>query len=391
MRILMLSHGYPPTISGVTLITQKFSRILHQRGHEVLVITASERGNAYQDEDQGVKLIRLRSYRNPYWKEGPHPFITPHQLENLILEFRPDIIHTHANINLSYQLLKVKRSMMSTPFVSSAYSMPSFILNYSSLGERIETWLQNLIWKYLIYNLNQYDHVIFSNGTLQRMYRERGLLAPSSVISNGVNTNRYHPADGKVEAIELKYSLPPSPRLLHVSRLARDKQIDLLIKAMPELYARSGAHLILVGRGDDRLRLKSMVNDMHLAHCVHMLGYIPEEDLPAIYQACDLFVLVALCETQSLPALQALVTGLPLILAEAGCLPELVEEGVNGYLVPPNDYHAISQAALRILNSPQRADDISNASLAIGLPHSEQYSVSALIDLYDRMISGDQP
>jgi glycosyltransferase involved in cell wall biosynthesis len=122
-----------------------------------------------------------------------------------------------------------------------------------------------------------------------------------------------------------------------------------------------------------------------------MLGYIPEEDLPAIYQACDLFVLVALCETQSLPALQALVTGLPLILAEAGCLPELVEEGVNGYLVPPNDYHAISQAALRILNSPQQPDEISNASLAIGLPHSEQYSVSALIDLYDRMISGDQP
>lgn len=390
MRILMLSHGYPPTVSGVTLIVRKFSRMLVQRGHVVLVITASERGDYYDDDDQGVKLIRLRAYRNLYWKEGPIPYITSQQLDNLIKNFQPDIIHIHENAILSSQLLKLKRGM-NTPLVSSAYSLPNFISNYTTLGERFVSLLKFALWKYLIKNLNQYDHVIFSNGTLQNLYQGHGLSAPSSVISNGVNITRYHPADGRSEGIEIKYGLPPKPRILQVSRLARDKQIDLLIKAMPELHAQTKAHLILVGRGDDRSRLEALVAEMSLGNCVHMLGYVPEDDLPAIYQACDLFALIAQSETQSLPALQALVTGLPLVLADAGCLPELVEEGKNGFLVPPDDYHAIAQASLRILNDRHNSEQFGSASIAIGLPHSEVNSIDRLLSLYENLIQNNTP
>ena len=151
MRILMLSHGYPPTVSGVTLIVRKFSRMLVQRGHVVLVITASERGDYYNDDDQGVKLIRLRAYRNLYWKEGPIPYITSQQLDNLIKNFQPDIIHIHENAILSSQLLKLKRGM-NTPLVSSAYSLPNFISNYTTLGERLISLLKFVLWKYLIKN-----------------------------------------------------------------------------------------------------------------------------------------------------------------------------------------------------------------------------------------------
>jgi 1,2-diacylglycerol 3-alpha-glucosyltransferase len=66
MHILMLSHGYPPTISGVTLVVQKVARAMVERGHDVTVVTASDHGAPYQSEDQGVRLWRVRSAPNPF-------------------------------------------------------------------------------------------------------------------------------------------------------------------------------------------------------------------------------------------------------------------------------------------------------------------------------------
>ena len=68
MRILMFSHGYPPTISVVTFVVQKIARAMVVRGHQVTVVTASERYTPYQDEDQGIRLVRVRGVPNPFWR-----------------------------------------------------------------------------------------------------------------------------------------------------------------------------------------------------------------------------------------------------------------------------------------------------------------------------------
>ena len=66
MRILMLSHGYPPTISGVSIVAQKVARAMVRRGHEVTVVTASRDGQSAREEDEGVILERVNSWPNPY-------------------------------------------------------------------------------------------------------------------------------------------------------------------------------------------------------------------------------------------------------------------------------------------------------------------------------------
>ena len=75
MKILMLSHGYPPVISGVTLVVQKVAREMVRRGHQVTVVTDSDRGGPYRDQDQGVELLRVRSVPNPFWSEGRLPLL----------------------------------------------------------------------------------------------------------------------------------------------------------------------------------------------------------------------------------------------------------------------------------------------------------------------------
>lgn len=385
MRIVMLSHGYPPTISGVSLIAMKYSRMLVGKGHYVRVITSSDVGKAYKEDDQGVEIIRLHSYANPYWREGRFPSTSVSELTRLIQDSQADLVHTHDNGILGFQLLRCK-DHLKIPLVASAYSLPQFATNYVALGKTVDQLLRTIVWKYFIYILNQHDRVIFSNPTLQGFYLEHGLECQSVIISNGADAQRYQPADGNPSDIEMKYRLPAHPRILHVGRLAADKRIEVLLEAMPEIHAKSRAHLLIVGRGDHRPELESIIDALGIENCVHFLGFVPESDLPKVYQASDLFTIVGSSETQSIPTLQALFCGLPVILVNAACLPELVEPGENGFLIPPEDPKAVSEAIIKIFTQPGLAQRFGQVSLQIAEPHSQRRSLDAFINLYESML-----
>lgn len=374
----MLSHGYPPTISGVTLVVQKLSRALAARGHQVLILTGSERLKSYRTQDGAVELLRVRSIQNPFWTEGPIPFSSLGVLKQVINDFRPDVIHTHENVVFSNQLL-LMRDSDSTPRVSSCYFLPRYVTHYLKVGQQVENWIEKLTLKYALSQLNRFDHVIFSTNTQKEYFLRHGLKAPSTVISNGVDNLRYYPSVGREEAVGMCYRLPPHPRILCVGRLMKDKKIELLIWAMAEVVKEREAYLIVVGRGDERLRLERIIQELGMEKYIHLIGFVPEADLPAIYRAVDIFTIVSTVEVQSIPCLQAAVTGLPIVAVNAAALPELVRHGENGYLVPPDDPEAISKAILAVLSDPEKAARMGQSSLKIGQPHTN----SATFDAYE--------
>lgn len=386
MRILMMSHGYPPTVSGVTLVTQKIAGYMVKRGHSVAVITASDRGTPYNDDDHGVRLIRLRSMHNPFWTNGPLPLISRKQLRALIDSFRPDIIHSHDNAMICVQLLRLSANL-ATPLVTTCHYLPRFVNQYTNWDEKLDEIGEAIAWNYCIRLLNQFDHVIFPTLTQHQAFARHGLKVPATIISNGVDPTHYHQRIGQEADIVSRYNLPPGPRILFVGRLAKDKDIDVLIRAMPLVWATQKAHLLLVGCGDDRSHLERLAAELSLQDCVHFLGFVPEEDLPAIYRAVDLFAIASVCEVQSIPTLQAVASGLPIVAARAAALPELVQDQVNGILVPPGNTEAMSLAFLRILCQPLSALRFGKASLAISRVHEEALTFSAHESLYRRLLS----
>jgi glycosyltransferase involved in cell wall biosynthesis len=201
-----------------------------------------------------------------------------------------------------------------------------------------------------------------------------------------VDTTRYRPANGQPDGdVEARYHLPAGPRILFVSRLAKDKEIDVLIRAMRHLHAQVGAHLLLAGRGDDRPRLEELTAELGLEHCIHFLGFVAEEDMPALYRAVDLFAIASRVEVQSIPTLQAAASGLPIVAANALALPELVHDGVNGILVPPGDSQAMTRAILTILQDSELAARLGQESLAIGLAHAEERTFDKYEKLYEEL------
>jgi glycosyltransferase involved in cell wall biosynthesis len=383
VHILMVSHGYPPTTSGVTLVVQKVAREMVRRGHQVTVVTASDRGAPYHDQDMGVTLWRVRSTPNPFWSEGRLPFIRYERLKEIVAQVRPDVINTHEGALLSLQLHRLEHEPRHVPEIVTCHYLPRFVGYYVHVGDAVEKVVENIAWELSLHLLNGFDHVVFPTETQRQAFVEEGLERDSLVISNGVDASRYRPGEPEPE-IEGRYALPGGPRILFVGRTARDKKIEVLIRAMVEVRSAFPAHLLLVGRGDDRRRLEGLTEELGLQEAVHFLGFVPEPDLPSLYRHSDVFAIASDVEVQSIPTLQAVATGLPVIAADAAALPELVQDGKNGFLVRPGDSAGFAAAFRRLLGDRKLAAAFGKASLAISQPHAEARTYDAYEAIFHR-------
>lgn len=382
MKILLFSHGYPPVISGVSVVVQKVAREMVKRGHQVTVVTASDSGASYHDQDSGVELIRVRSAPNPFWSEGRLPILSYNGLCEIVADVQPDLINTHDSGLLGAQLYRMEHEKEHVPELLTCHFLPQYVSYYFSGADVIEDALQSLTWGYTMRMMNGFEHVIFPTQTQRLEFIAKGLKTTSSVISNGLDIFRYNPVSPNDEEILAHYKLPPGCRILVVGRLAKDKKLEILIQSMCEIDAAQAVHLLLVGRGDNRERLHALVESMGLQDRVHFLGFVPEEDLPAIYRHCHIYAIASDVEVQSIPTMQAAASGLPIVAAEAGALPELVKHDTNGFLVPPGSPAAFATAFRRLIDNPEVSRQLGQASLEIGRQHAEKNTFDAYENIF---------
>ncbi len=155
--------------------------------------------------------------------------------------------------------------------------------------------------------------------------------------------------------VRRKYGLDGGPWLLTVARLDFHKGIDTVIRALPAIRAAFPAvRYAVAGIGNRRSALEGLVRELGLGDAVRLLGFVPDDDLPALYNAADLFVLASrrydlLVEGFGIAIVEASASGLPVIASRSGGIPEAVREGETGFLVDPDDPAAVAATAIRLL------------------------------------------
>jgi phosphatidylinositol alpha-1,6-mannosyltransferase len=196
------------------------------------------------------------------------------------------------------------------------------------------------------------------------------LLAPSSDTAaklnkvQGIPPEKIRklawPVDSKIlkmagapAALLLPPTFPQGQVILTVGRWAaseRYKGADELIKAVAQLAAaHPGLSLVAVGGGDDLARLRKLASECGIVDRVHFLEGISREELGACYARCDVFALPSTGEGFGLVFLEAMAFGRPLIGASIGGTTDLIEDGVNGLLVPPGNSHRLAETLSRLL------------------------------------------
>jgi len=181
--------------------------------------------------------------------------------------------------------------------------------------------------------------------------------------------------------------------LLSVGRLEHNKGFQVLVSALAALRDRAGRigegrwKWVLVGDGPYRRSLESAIRDAGISAETVMAGRVSDPDLHAWYEAADLFVHPTLYEGSSLVTLEAMAHRKAVVATRAGGLPDKIEPGVNGWLVPPGDASALAAAISGALGQPDRLPEMGKAGRAlVERQFSWEAAGAAVLQLYDELL-----
>lgn len=185
-------------------------------------------------------------------------------------------------------------------------------------------------------------------------------LAASPLFYKVDNTN-------VISEIKAKYNVPDSPYLLSLCTLEPRKNIDLAIRSFAQVIEQeniSDLNLVLVGAKGWKSEsiFTELEKQVNIKNRVFITGYVNDEDLAALYSGAMAFIYPSFYEGFGLPPLEAMQCGVPVITSNTSSLPEVV--GDAAIMIDPKDGDALSDAILRIYNSPSLRSDMSERSLA---------------------------
>jgi len=350
MRRLFMTLAFPPDTGGM----QSFA---HQRcvcvGDEPVVLAPWHTDSAEFDTLQPFPLYRWR----PLLGHVPglkriEQLLQPFVLARRLLQYETfDAVECWQPLPLGLTAWLLKR----------IYGLRMIIWSHGSdllRVQRIPGGRAVLRW-----TLSQADWLIASSAaTKAQMERLGQAPARIRVIHPFVDAQRFHPqADSS--GIVVRYHLQGKRVILTVARLVERKGIDMVIRAMPRiLEAIPDAVYLVVGMGSLQARLERLVEELGLEAQVIFVGYVPDEELPCYYAACDVFVLASRTlvdkgemEGFGIVYLEAGACGKPVIGGRGGGTSEAIEEGLTGLLVDPLEVDEIADAIVRVLEDKELA------------------------------------
>ncbi|MBI5934102.1 MAG: glycosyltransferase [Chloroflexi bacterium] len=389
MRIAFLTPVYPPMVSGASLVIGHLSKEMAARGHEVLVITASDRAEPYATRDGNLSTARLASFRNPL-RVGQRLARWPRRATlRALAEFSPDLLHVSDPAQFALPALAYARRR-NIPAVYSIHQLPWFIAPYLPNISWMRRALESLLWMYGGWLIRQFDAVTTPTSCISRIVEARARVA-SYPISGGVALDlfRPRPPSSRDDTFRERLGLPPSaPILLHVGRLDADKQVDVVIRACVPVLKQTDAHLLIVGDGRKRGQLTEFCAQHGIEAKCHFTGFVSAADgLADLYRLATVFVMASQIETQGIVLLEAAASGLPIVALDAVCIPEIVLHNVNGFLVPPDNLAQMSTRLMQLIHDPATAREMGRAGRIIAQKHSIQKSMNAYENLFIKSLA----
>jgi glycosyltransferase involved in cell wall biosynthesis len=230
--------------------------------------------------------------------------------------------------------------------------------------------------------------VAVSRASGDRLIRYAALPpAKTKVIPNAVELERFESVPQSARSrVRRECGLPEdAPVIGTVARLSPQKGLSYLIAALPQVLAgKPRTHVVLVGDGPLRDALAEQARALGVADRVHFVGR--QDDVPGYLSSMDVFVLPSLFEGLPLSILEAMAAGLPVAATAVDGTPEVVEDGVTGRLVPPQDPPALASAILGILGDSGLARRMAIAARLQAKRYSRTVMLDRIVALYDQLL-----
>lgn len=347
MKIAMMTNNYKPFIGGVPISIERLSQGLRDLGHEVVVFAPT-----YKQQMAEKDVVRYRTLA-----EGPAggiaiPYVWDAQIDKVFEREKFDLIHVHHPMLIGKTAVSLSKKYR-IPLVFTYHTRYEQYLYY--LGP--VQYLKKAVPKYLNNFLTHCDHVFApTQGMEKYLVMDCGQNENKvSVLPTGLTADSFRTEEAESKAIRQHYCKEGENLFLSVSRLANEKNIYFLLKALANYKKRTDTpfKMLLIGDGPNREDYAKEAERLNLKEEVIFTGKIANAELKNYYAAADLFLFASKTETQGIVILEAMAAGLPVLAVKATGVEDLVRNGLNGFTVP-EDADAFAGCMKDILSNKEK-------------------------------------
>ena len=346
----IFNDNFPPILDGVALTTQNYAYWLHEKGHEVSVITPYAPGAEAVLKEVQYPVYRFPSvpipFRHPY-RYGV-PFLSP----SFMRQFRQmpfELVHAHCPFTTG-DLAYAAAQRQGIPLVATFHSKYRQDFEHNVKSKAVVDWMVRHIVRFF----EKADEVWIPLPAVEETLREYGYKGHVEVVENG---NDFYTPAAKIENMRAEMReelglLPDETMLLFVGQHIWEKNIGFILDALA-LIKEKPFHLFMVGTGYAVREIRNKISALGLQDRVTLLGNIHDrERLKKIDAAADLFLFPSLYDNAPLVVREAAALHTPALMLQESTAAEVINPGVNGFLTP-NDVKAYADQISYLMEHPE--------------------------------------
>src|SRR5579872_6810005 len=338
-----------PTYGGSGVVATELGLELAARGHDIHFISYAVPVRMTEPSDRiHFHEVEVMSY--PLFDHPPYTLALASQMYNVAVNESLDLLHVHYAIphSVSAYLARAMLGAHRVPFITTLHGTDITLVGSDRSYLPITR-----------FSIEQSDAVTaISEHLRQRTVSEFGISRPIEVIPNFVNCDVFQP----VEDSPLRREFAPNGEkiLVHLSNFRPVKRVTDVVEIFWRVRKEIPAKLLMIGDGPDRMAAEWLVRDKEISTDVTFLG--KQNQVQKLLSCGDLMLLPSDNESFGLAALEAMACAVPAVCSRTGGLPEVIDDGIEGYLVPPRDVDSMAARALDILTSPKKQKAMGHAA-----------------------------
>lgn len=382
MRVGIFTDAYVPQIGGVSTVSQLIKNELNRRGHEAYVITTTD--NAAEEEENVIRYPSI-----PFVSEKRIGLNISPELKREIESLHFDLVHTQTE----YTMGKVGKDLaekQGIPFIHTFHTLYDIWMR-GQLGENFlsESVITMMNWL-LKQHLKGSKAIIAPSQKTVDFLQSYDLDIPIHILPSGIDVEAFKRAGedrAKQEEIRQALGIPRDAFVaLYVGRISEEKKIDTVLSYLsPMVREQPDLYFVAVGSGPRLEDYRDQVQSWGLDQQIKFIGPVPVDQVKSYYAIGDVFACASQSETQGLTYIEAMATGLPLLVKPDPCLDGVLLEGQNGLAF---NNRAEFVAGLGQIKDQQ---DLRQGMRLAALEKSQDFSVECfidkLIDIYESVLA----
>jgi L-malate glycosyltransferase len=364
MRIGIVCY---PTFGGSGVVATELGKGLAGKGHQIHFITYNQPQRLdFLNENVFFHEVRFQHY--PLFEYPPYETALASKMVDVVKYEKLDLLHVHYAIPHASAAYLAKQILLSQgiriPVVTTLHGTDITLVGKDPSYAPVVT-----------FSINESEGVTAVSADLaQETYDTFQISRPIEVIPNFIDLSRFR----KQPKEHFKMAICPNGEklLVHTSNFRKVKRIEDVIGMFALVREKIASKLLLVGDGPERQRMENLCREVGLCDEIRFLGKL--DAVEELLSVCDLFVMPSEKESFGLAALEAMACEVPVISSNTGGLPELIQQGVCGFMSPVGDVQDMARNALTILR-----DENLPGFKAAALKRARDFDIHQILPLYE--------